>query len=61
MDVSSLDEDFLLRILQKARVSWDQFFIFHLIEDLQLFNSETVGSHSSSDRDSLYVYMLLGD
>ena len=37
------------------------YFIFHLIEDLQLFNSETVGSHSSSDRDSLYVYMLLGD
>ena len=31
------------------------YFIFHLIEDLQLFNTETVGSHTSSDRDSLHV------
>ena len=58
MDVSSLDEDFLLlRILQKACVSSDEtsYFIFSLDGRFTIFNTETVGSHSNSDRDSLHV------
>ena len=61
MDVSSLDEDFLLlRILQKARVSSDEtsYFIFHLIEDLQLLTLKLLAVILTPTGT---VYMLLGD
>ena len=61
MDVSSLDEDFLLlRILQKACVSSDEtsYFIFPLIEDLQFLTLKLLAVILTPTGT---VYMLLGD
>ena len=60
MDVSSLDEDFLLlRILQKACVSSDETsYFFLLIEDLQFLTLKLLAVILTPTGT---VYMLLGD
>ena len=65
-DVRRLDGDILLLtmhvFLQRSRLTsdWDEFLLFFYgfstgLKIYFIFNSETVGSHTSSGRDSLHV------